>query len=59
MSGKGVYLDYSINSRVYKVVNLLTKTIMESINVVVDDFTGDSSKDKVYTSLMKLKVRYR
>ena len=39
---KGVFLGYSINSRAYRVFNLRTKTIMESINVVVDDFADDS-----------------
>ena len=45
-SDKGVFLDYSINSRAYRVFNLQTKTIMESINVVVDDFADDSKKEK-------------
>ena len=37
-SDKGVFLNYSINNRAYRVFNLHTKTIMKSINVVVDDF---------------------
>ena len=34
---EGVFLGYSINSRAYRVYNLRTLTIMESINVVIDD----------------------
>ena len=45
-SDKGVFLGYSINSRAYRVFNLRTKTIMESINVVVDDFTDNSKKEE-------------
>ena len=36
---KGIFLGYSLNSRAYRIFNLRTKTIMESINVVVDDLT--------------------
>ena len=45
-SDKSVFLGYSINSRAYRVFNLRTKTIMESINVVVDDFADDSKKEE-------------
>ena len=31
-SDKGVFLGYSPNSRAYRIYNLRTKTIMESIN---------------------------
>ena len=34
----GVFLGYSINSRAYRVYNMRTQTVMESANVVVDDF---------------------
>ena len=44
-SDKSVFLGYSINSRAYRVFNLRTKTIMESINVVVDDFADDFRKE--------------
>src|SRR3954463_2123621 len=36
-SDEGIFLGYSTNSRAYIVFNSRTKTIMESINVVVDD----------------------
>ena len=36
-SDKNIFLGYSLNSRAYRIYNLCTKTIMESINVVVDD----------------------
>ena len=36
-SDEGIFLGYSINSRSYRVNNLGTLTIMESINVVIDD----------------------
>ena len=37
-SDKGIFLGYSNNSREYCVYNMRTQTIMESANVVVDDF---------------------
>lgn len=36
----GVFLGYSNDSRAYRVYNKRTQTIMESANVVVDDFKG-------------------
>jgi hypothetical protein len=36
-SDEGIFLGYSINSRAYRVFNKRTKTMMESINVVIDD----------------------
>jgi hypothetical protein len=36
-SDKGMFLGYSTNSRAYRVFNKRTETMMESINVVVDD----------------------
>lgn len=33
----GIFLSYSINSRAYRVYNTHTKTIMESINVIIGD----------------------
>lgn len=41
-SDEGIYLGYSINSRACGVYEKLTKTMMEYINVVIDD----TSKDK-------------
>lgn len=37
----GIFLGYSTNSRAYRVFNSRTKTLMESINVVVDDSPDD------------------
>ena len=36
-SDEGIFLGYSLNSRAYRVYNNRTKTVMESINVVIDD----------------------
>ena len=36
-SDEGIFLGYSTTSRAYRVYNVRTKTMMESINVVVDD----------------------
>ena len=36
-SDEGIFLDYSTNSRAYKVYNNRTQVVMESINVVIDD----------------------
>ena len=44
-SDKGVFLGYSLNSRVYHVYNLCTLIIMESINVVIDDALVDTDED--------------
>ena len=36
-SDKGIFLGYSTTSRAYRVFNKRTKTVMESINVKIDD----------------------
>jgi hypothetical protein len=36
-SDDGIFLGYSTNSRAYRVFNKRTKTVMETINVVIDD----------------------
>ena len=36
-SDEGIFLGYSITSQVYRVFNKRTKTVMESINVEIDD----------------------
>ena len=36
-SDEGIFLEYSTTSRVYRVFNKRTKTVMESINVKIDD----------------------
>jgi len=45
-SDEGIFLGYSTNSRAYKVYNTRTKTVMESINVVIDDELGAQSKGR-------------
>ena len=44
-SDAGIFLGYSTNSRAYRVFNSRTRTVMESINVVVDDLTPARKKD--------------
>ena len=36
-SDEGIFLGYSTTSQAYRVFNKRTKTVMESINVVIDD----------------------
>lgn len=36
-SGEGIFLGYSRNSRAYRVYNLSTRVVTESINVVIED----------------------
>ncbi|KAA0043139.1 putative gag-pol polyprotein [Cucumis melo var. makuwa] len=36
-SDRGIFLGYSTNSRAYRVFNQCTKTVMESMNVIIDD----------------------
>lgn len=40
-SDEGIFLGYSPNSRVFLVFNLRTSSVMESINVVIDDMVKD------------------
>ncbi|KAF7147045.1 hypothetical protein RHSIM_Rhsim03G0165200 [Rhododendron simsii] len=40
-SDEGIFLGYSPNSRSFRVFNLRTASVMESINVVIDDMTLD------------------
>lgn len=42
-SDEGVFISYSTNSCAYRVLNLRTGAIQESINVVIDDQLNDSS----------------
>ena len=44
-SDEGIFLGYSTNSRAYRVFNSRTRTVMESINVVVDDLTSGRKLD--------------
>ena len=61
-SDKGIFLGYSLNSRAYRIFHLRTKTIMESINVVVDDLTdvvGPSSEGDVVDLTDEVKKRFQ
>ncbi|XP_062103267.1 uncharacterized protein LOC133814302 [Humulus lupulus] len=46
----GIFLGYSINSKAYRVYNMITQTVMESSNVVIDDlkdFSEYSSEEEI------------
>ena len=45
-SDEGIFLGYSVNSRAYRFYNKRTKTVMESINVVIDDAIPEKSVDE-------------
>ena len=51
----GVFLGYSMNSNAYRVYKMGTQTIMESINVVVDDANdlSDFLKEENISSLIE------
>jgi len=51
-SDEGIFLGYSTNSRAYKVFNPITKFVMQSINVVIDDVSEDKVPD-VETSIQE------
>ncbi|KAA0037284.1 gag-pol polyprotein [Cucumis melo var. makuwa] len=42
-SNRGIFLGYSTNNRAYRVYNQSSRTVMESINVIIDDH-GETSK---------------
>jgi len=44
-SDEGIFLGYSTNNRAYKVFNSKTETVMESINVVIDDVPKEKIPD--------------
>ena len=44
-SDEGIFLGYSTNSRAYRVHNKRTKTVMESIKVVIDDTISEKDID--------------
>ena len=44
-SDEGIFLGYSINNRAYRVYNKRTKTVMETINVVIDDTISEKGID--------------
>jgi hypothetical protein len=44
---ESIFLGYSTNSRAYRVYNTITKTVIESINVVIDDDIRAHSKGEI------------
>jgi len=44
-SAEGIFLGYCTNSRAYRVYNSKIETIMESINVVIDDMPKERVPD--------------
>jgi len=52
-SDEGIFLGYSTNSRAYRVYNTRTKTMMESINVVIDDDIRAHSKGEISQSTLE------
>jgi hypothetical protein len=44
-SDEGIFLGYSTNSRAYRVFNKRTETVMESINVIIDDEEVEASSE--------------
>jgi len=44
-SDEGIFLGYSTNNRAYGVFNSITKAVMESINVVIDDMFEEKVHD--------------
>ena len=45
-SDKGIFVGYSTNSQAYRVYNKCTKTVMELINVVIDDTISENDIDE-------------
>ncbi|KAA0037775.1 gag-pol polyprotein [Cucumis melo var. makuwa] len=43
-SDQGIFLGYSQNSRAYRVFNIKSGTVMETINVVVNDFESNANQ---------------
>jgi hypothetical protein len=54
-SDEGIFLGYSTNSRAYIVYNTITKTMMESINVVIDYEIRAHSKGEISQSTLETK----
>ena len=51
-SDEGIFLGYSSISKVYRVYNKRTMKVMETVNVVIDEFS-DSSSEKGIEELTK------
>ena len=43
-SNEGIFLSYSSISKAYRVYNKRTMKVMETVNVVIDEFSDSSSK---------------
>ncbi|TYK09547.1 gag-pol polyprotein [Cucumis melo var. makuwa] len=46
-SDQGIFLGYSQNNRAYKVFNIKSRTVMQTINVVVNDFESNVNQFKI------------
>ncbi|KAA0041516.1 gag-pol polyprotein [Cucumis melo var. makuwa] len=44
-SDRGIFLGYSANNRAYRVYNQRSKTVMESINVIIDDLGKEPNRN--------------
>ena len=56
-SDKGYFLGYSSTSRVYRVYNLRTKTMMESSNVVINDEACSEAQSENATPVQDMPVK--
>ena len=43
-SDKGIFMGYSFTSKAYRVYNKRTMKVMETVNVVIDEFSNSNSK---------------
>jgi hypothetical protein len=55
-SDEGIFLGYSSTSRAYRVFNKRTETVMESINVVIDDEEVDRPSGREENQLVLVEV---
>jgi len=52
-SDEGIFLGYSSTSKAYQVYNKRTKTVMETVNVLIDE-ASDSSSEKSSEEISKI-----
>jgi len=52
-SDEGIFLGYSTNSHAYRIYNTRTETMMESLNVVIDDLIRAHSKGEIPQSTLE------
>jgi hypothetical protein len=55
-SDEGIFLEYSSTSRAYRVFNKRTETVMESINVVIDDEEVERPSSREENQLISVEV---